>query len=181
MDRSSRAAERISGYAASVDAQCRVLVLGSMPSIRSLELVEYYGHAQNRFWDFIEELFAIPRALEHVERLRRLRAAGVGLWDVVQSCQRETSADAKIQAVQVNDFVALFQSYPGLARVYCNGAKAYELWQRHVVSQLEAAATPVPNCERLPSTSPANASQTRAAKLAAWRRLVATLRAEPGV
>ena len=158
---------RLVGYGASVDDTCRVLVVGSMPSARSLEIQEYYGHPQNRFWSFVEDLFAIPRELPHKERLEGLRKVGVALWDVVQSCKRETSADSRIREVQVNDFVALFQKYSKIERVFCNGGKAHDLWRRFVGPQLEA---PMP-FERLPSTSPANASQTVARKLQAWAAL----------
>lgn len=138
-----------------------------MPSARSLEVQEYYGHPQNRFWTFIEELFGIERVLPHSDRLRQLRAAGVALWDVVQSCERVTSADARIREVEVNDFGALFVRYPGIGRVFCNGGKAHELWRRRVTPRLEIDV-PV---TRLPSTSPANASQSVEGKLAAWAEL----------
>lgn len=163
--------ERIVGYGASIDAQCRVLVLGSMPSIRSLEVAEYYGHPQNRFWPFMQELFGIARTQPHEERLAELRDHGVALWDVIAACRRETSADAKIRDVEVNDFGALFADYPKLERVFCNGGKAHELWSKRVAPGLrEAIGRDVP-CLRLPSTSPANASQPVTSKLEAWRAL----------
>lgn len=162
---------RLVGYGPSVDEDSRVLVLGSMPSARSLELVEYYGHAQNRFWPFMQELFGIARELPHVERLARLRAAGVALWDVVHACRRVTSADARIRDVEVNDFASLFARYPKIGHVFCNGGKAHELWTRRVARDLERALSRSLPCTRLPSTSPANASQSPRDKLRAWTAL----------
>lgn len=161
-------AGRIEGYEPSIDVNCTVLVVGSMPSRRSLAAHEYYAHPQNRFWDFVEELFDIPRSMPHGERLASLRAHRVALWDVVQSCERETSADSDIRSVQPNDFVGLLRRYPAIARVFCNGGKAFELWRRWVEARVTRELGRELLVDRLPSTSPAHASLHRAEKLAAW-------------
>ncbi|MCA8969668.1 MAG: DNA-deoxyinosine glycosylase [Planctomycetes bacterium] len=164
--------ERIEGLAPSIDSDCRVLVVGSMPSRRSLAVQEYYGHPQNRFWPFVEQLFGIARTLPHDERLARLRSQRVALWDVARSCERETSADSDMRAVEPNDFVALLRENEQIERVFCNGSKAFDLWRRLVVPRLESElGRDVPRV-RLPSTSPANASQSVEDKLAAWRAVV---------
>lgn len=146
-----------------------MLVVGSMPSRRSLSLQEYYGHPQNRFWSFVEVLFGIARTLPHDERLAQLRSRCVALWDVARSCERATSADSEIRAVEPNDFVALLRQHENIERVFCNGSKAFDLWRRLVVPQLlSELGRDLPRV-RLPSTSPANASQSVEEKLEAWR------------
>lgn len=32
------------------DAQSKILILGSFPSVKSREMQFFYGHKQNRFW-----------------------------------------------------------------------------------------------------------------------------------
>ena len=103
---------RCEGFGPVVDAQCRVLVLGSMPGIASLEKHQYYGHPRNLFWPIMGELFGAHPSLDYSERLRHLLEHHVALWDVLKLCQRPGSLDADIVAgsEQVNDFHSLFGS-----------------------------------------------------------------------
>ena len=143
----------------------RVLVLGSMPGVRSLEAGRYYAHPQNRFWPFMGELLGAGPELPYPDRCRRLVEAGVAVWDVLASCEREGSLDSAIRDEAANDFPALFATHPTIATVLFNGAKAEASFRRLVIPALQ----PDVIYRRLPSTSPANASQPAADKLAAWR------------
>lgn len=145
----------------------RVLVLGSMPGVRSLEAGRYYAHPQNRFWPFMGELLGAGPELPYPERCRRLVDAGVAVWDVLASCEREGSLDSAIRGEIANDFPALFATHPGIGTVLFNGAKAEASFRRLVTPALDR---PDLAYRRLPSTSPANASQRAADKLAAWRQ-----------
>jgi TDG/mug DNA glycosylase family protein len=151
-------------------ADARVLVLGSMPGKASLLAVEYYAHPRNRFWDIIEALFGIERELPYAARLEQLAQEGVALWDVMQSCTRESSLDSDIieSSIVPNDFASLLAACPRLERIYFNGAKADQAYRKHVLPTLnpDHAAR---HLLRLPSTSPANAAMTPEAKLDAWR------------
>ena len=159
----------LESFAPSIDEGCRVLVLGSAPSIKSLERCQYYGHPQNYFWRFVEELFGIPFEDPYEDRLLAVRRRGLAIWDVVGRCTREMSADSTIRDVEPNDFARLFARYPLLRAVFFNGAKSEELFERLVRPGLDETQL----CfERLPSTSPANASQKRDDKLARWRRVL---------
>lgn len=146
----------------------RVLILGSMPGQRSLRENQYYAHPHNRFWPFMGELVGAMPALPYPARCARLVAAGIALWDVLASCEREGSLDSAIRdrTAQANDFATFLASHPGIGTVLFNGAKAESSFHRRVVPTL---ARPELKLRRLPSTSPANASQRHADKLAAWR------------
>ena len=112
------------------------------------------------------------------ERLvERATAAGLAVWDVVATCRREGSADATIRDVEVNDIGGLVARSPELRAIALNGAKAATLFDRHVVP---ANATQLARLEliRVPSTSPANASIPRAAKVEAWRAVARWLHVE---
>jgi hypoxanthine-DNA glycosylase len=148
----------------------RILILGSMPGERSLAANEYYANPHNAFWGILGELCGAGAELVYAERLRRLRASGIALWDVLQSCERRGSLDADIvpSSIVVNDFARLFARCPAIAAVFCNGGTAHTLWRRHVGPCLPAALAALP-VVRLPSTSPAHAGLPPDRKLAAWR------------
>lgn len=157
---------RVSSFAPVARADARVLVLGSMPGVASLTAVRYYAHPHNRFWPIMGALVGAAPALPYEQRLQRLMEAGIALWDVLASCERVGSLDAAIRAPLANDFAGFFAAHPRVRTVLFNGAQAETSFRRLVLPGL---AAPVPVLRRLPSTSPANASQRPEAKLAAWR------------
>jgi len=136
----------------------RVLVLGSFPSVLSLERREYYGNPRNRFWAVMEELFAVPAALPYPERCQRLTQEGVALWDVVRGCSREGSADSSIRNPSPNDISGFVGSHPSIRLVALNGTTASHLYHRY------AEVPDIPSVT-LPSTRPANAAVTFAEKV----------------
>jgi hypoxanthine-DNA glycosylase len=157
------------GFPPVVDDDARVLILGSFPSALSLAAHQYYANPRNAFWPITGELFGFEANAPYEKRLAALRSHGVALWDVLHRCRRAGSADSAIdpKSLVVNDFARLFAGYPGIARVYFNGAKAAELYRR-----LAHPADPAERMDyrRLPSTSPAHVMPP-GAKLAAWQAI----------
>lgn len=149
-------------------ADARVLVLGSMPGRRSLAESRYYAHPQNRFWPFMGELVGARPELPYAERCQRLVEAGIALWDVLAECEREGSLDSAIRdhTARANDFASFLAAHPRIGTVLFNGGKAEASFRKLVLPTL---GRPDLAYRRLPSTSPANASQRTADKLAAWR------------
>ena len=150
------------------DANARVLVLGSMPGLKSLQAGQYYAHPQNRFWPFMGQLVGAGPDLPYPERCRRLAQAGIALWDVLSCCERPGSLDSAIRddTAAANDLAGFLSTHPGVRHVLFNGAKAESSFTRLVLPGL---GRPDLDYRRLPSTSPANASQRAADKLTAWR------------
>ena len=141
-----------------------ILILGSFPSVLSLERAEYYGNPKNQFWKIMEALFGIPSHLPYVERAHAVSDAGVALWDVVRSCSRPGSADAGIREPVFNDIPGFVASHPTLCLVALNGSTAGRLYSRldgvgHIPSVV------------LPSTSPAHARQSLDEKVERWSAL----------
>ncbi|MGA8277311.1 MAG: DNA-deoxyinosine glycosylase [Rhodanobacteraceae bacterium] len=165
----------VASFPPQVASGCRVLVLGTVPSVRSLELRQSYGHPQNLFWTFMGELFDAGPTLRYPERIARLHALGIGIWDVLHHCERPGSLDSAIvRSSEVpNDIVGLLAAMPSIRAIAFNGAKAYQSFRRHIAPRLDAAR--MPQLLALPSTSPANASISRTQKLAAWSVLRAGL------
>lgn len=153
---------RLQGLPPVLDEHTRLLVLGSFPGARSLALQQYYGHPQNQFWPILSALWQTDLvALDYAARLQALLARGLGVWDVYASCEREGSLDTAIRQPEVNDLAGLARRCPALKVVAHNGGESF----RHA-RHTRTLGLPV---LRLPSTSPANASQRPGFKLAAWR------------
>jgi TDG/mug DNA glycosylase family protein len=149
-----------------------VLILGSLPGRRSLELQQYYAHPQNAFWKIVAQLFDGESSLPYARRLKVLTANGIALWDVLAAAERPGSLDSSIvpHSAVPNDFAAFFRAHPRIRRVYFNGQKAETLFRRRVLSTLGPEFAGM-KFECLPSTSPAHAGMTFAKKLARWKRI----------
>ena len=159
---------RLNGLPPLVNRQTRMLVLGSFPGATSLARQQYYAHPQNAFWKVLEAIWPSSphdKSVDSYEnRIKRMLARGLGLWDVYASCEREGSLDTAIRQPQVNDLAELLSRCPDLRLVAHNGAESF----RHA-HHSSALGLPV---YRLPSTSPANASWSFERKLTAWREVV---------
>jgi len=159
------------GFPAVADASARVLVLGSLPGKASLDAQEYYANRQNVFWRIMGDLIGAGPAVPYAQRLEKLQAAGIALWDVIAAGERPGSLDANIvkDSVCVNDFSAFFDVHRNIQRVFFNGATAEGAFRRHVLPGLRAANFQL---IRLPSTSPAHAASSYADKLKAWSAII---------
>ncbi|MCH8550969.1 MAG: DNA-deoxyinosine glycosylase [Natronospirillum sp.] len=158
-------------------ASAQVLILGSMPGRASLQAQRYYAHPRNAFWPIMSTLLGFDLELPYEQRLARLQAAGVGLWDVLQTCTRDSSLDSDIveSSIVANDFAGWFERHPGTQAVLCNGRKAWESYRRHVLPALPAPSAGLPlHC--LPSTSPAYAAMSFSDKLKTWQAALARMK-----
>jgi TDG/mug DNA glycosylase family protein len=146
----------------------RLLVLGSMPGEASLRAGQYYAHPRNAFWPIMGALVGADPALPYAARVQRLRDRGIAVWDVLRHCERPGSLDSaiRVDGAEANDFAAFLGAHAGIGTLLFNGAAAERLFQRLVAPLPDAAAL---RMRRMPSTSPANASQRIDAKLEAWR------------
>jgi hypoxanthine-DNA glycosylase len=147
------------------DSDATILILGSMPGKESLKQNQYYAHPQNAFWKIMGELICAYPHLPYEQRLHKLTAVHIALWDVLATCERETSLDSNIRKEQPNDFAAFFNQHPYITRVFFNGAKAEQCFRKFV---LGTQKLPPLDFARLPSTSPAHAGMRYAEKLKVW-------------
>lgn len=164
---------RVRSFAPVLGDRPRVLILGSMPGVASLERRQYYAHPRNAYWRIMGDLFGAGPELPYPERLRRLAARGIALWDVLESCVRSGSLDSSIAdaSARPNDFGTLFSRNPSIDDVFFNGRKAAEVFRRRILPELEEHGAGALNGIRfrtLPSTSPAHAARSYAEKLAEW-------------
>lgn len=137
-------------FAPVVDAQTRVLILGSLPGEVSLRAAQYYAHPQNGFWRLVGGVIGRDlAALPYEARLAALREAGVGLWDVVASARRSGSLDSALRDVEQADLKGLIAALPDLRAVAFNGGTAARIG-RQILGQGGD-----PTLIDLPSSSPA--------------------------
>ena len=145
------------------DADSRVLILGSMPGDRSLQMQQYYGHRGNGFWKLLFAVFAVPFSEDYEVRKDLLRRNHIALWDVLAACEREGSADANITNAVPNDFAGFYRSFPNIKAVCFAGKKAEAMYRRYVAHPAGIGQY------TLPSPSGAYAALGFHDKLAAWR------------
>lgn len=158
----------------------KVLVLGSMPSAKSLEHQQYYAHPQNAFWWIMSELCGFDPLENYEDRTNYLKEKGVAVWDVIQACHRPGSLDSAIDpsSIQANDFTMLLGDKSSIKLVIFNGQAAQKIFKKHV-AQLKSSNSDIKyytgDFVVMPSTSPANAATSRAVKLEKWRTLISYL------
>lgn len=150
----------------------RILILGSMPGVLSLQKQQYYAHPRNAFWPITAKIFGFESSLPYEKRIDALRNSGVALWDVLHACYREGSLDSDIRqdSIIANDFAVFLAGHPKIQRVFFNGAKAENIFRNAVLPEIAHLDTL--RYQRLPSTSPAHAALSAHAKLQAWYAIV---------
>ncbi|MCD7875141.1 MAG: DNA-deoxyinosine glycosylase [Acidaminococcaceae bacterium] len=135
-------------------ADSRLLILGSMPGVHSLQLQQYYGHPQNRFWPLLTLLLGYEKVPDtYAEKKQMLLDNRIALWDVLDYCQREGSLDSDITGEQPNDLAGFLKQHPQIHTICCNGGKAAAAFKKYT-KQVDLQGITV-HC--LPSTSPTNA------------------------
>ena len=164
---------RVRSFPSVEDARASVLILGSLPGGASLAAGQYYAHPQNLFWRILLDLLEAKPDLPYAARTRLLKARGIALWDVLESCVREGSLDAAIEeeSIVVNDFASFYRKHPRIRRVFFNGAKAEAAYRRYVRPSVGDVGVPR-EYARLPSTSPAHAARSFAQKRDAWKVVI---------
>ena len=148
------------------NVNAKVLILGTMPSVKSLELNQYYGNKANVFWRLMFDLFNSPFSLDYEMRMNLLLDNKIAVWDVLNTCERDGSLDSAIKSEEPNDFDTFFNEHRQIKLIVLNGKSASDFFQRFCPNPL--------SCEiiTMPSTSPANASMTYMQKLNEWRKMV---------
>ncbi|MEO7978501.1 DNA-deoxyinosine glycosylase [Flavobacterium sp.] len=144
-------------------AHATILILGTMPGTKSLEIQQYYGHPRNNFWPFMFEILNENFSESYEARKSVLLKHNIALWDVLQFCDRIGSLDSAIKNEISNDFNVFLKNHPHIKTIVFNGQKAGALFKKYVrVNESYTFIT-------LPSTSPANAGKNYEAKLNEWK------------
>lgn len=117
---------RISSFPPIVDKSSKILILGSVPGVKSLQMQQYYAHPQNNFWKLMFHLVDTEFSSDYHTRLQLLKKHRIALWDVIESCERKGSKDTDIKSEIDNDIQELINSHPNIKIIFCNGQKSYK-------------------------------------------------------
>lgn len=169
------------GFAPIANKNAVLLVLGSMPSVASLQQQQYYAHPRNAFWPIMQRLFDAPAELTYAEKKVLLKRHRVAVWDVLAACFRPGSLDSAIdeKSISANDFAGFYTTHRRLRQVIFNGGKAEQMYNRHVLPHV-AERWPQLHYSRLPSTSPAMAALSLEQKTEQWSVLCRLVGDAPG-
>jgi hypoxanthine-DNA glycosylase len=174
------ASPRVESFPPQIGADCRVLVRRTVPSLATLAQRQSYGQTHNLNLPIRGEMLVAGPELAYAERIARLHARGIGIWDVLERCERRGSLDGDIVVASEvpNDIAGLLVREPTIVAIALNGAKALQVFRRRIAPHIDAGR--MPHLLALPSTSPANASLSRAHKFAHWSELLDWSKLTPG-
>ncbi|MBP3877241.1 MAG: DNA-deoxyinosine glycosylase [Lachnospiraceae bacterium] len=143
------------------DAESRVLILGSFPSVKSRECGFYYGHPQNRFWKVTAAVCGCGVPATTVEKKDFLHKNRIALWDTIASCRIRGSGDSSIRDAVPNEIGRVLQAAP-IRLILCNGTTSWNLFRKYCMTD------GMPHAMKMPSTSPANAAWSLERLTEAW-------------
>lgn len=146
------------------DENSTVLILGSLPSVKSREQNFFYGHSQNRFWPLMAQMFNEPTPLTIDEKRDLILKHHLALWDTIYSCDIIGSSDSSIKNVVPTDLKTVIENSK-ITRVFCNGNTSGKYYHKYQEKVLDIKAI------TLPSTSPANAAWSMDMLYNAWKTI----------
>ena len=154
--------QKISSFPPIINENSKILILGSIPGVKSLEMQQYYAHPQNKFWKIICEIFNEEFTTNYQQRIEILEKHHIALWDVIDTCERKGSLDSEIRNEEANKIEELLQNFPNIKAIFCNGQKSYKNLQKILGKKFRMPIIV------LPSTSPAYAGLSYFDKLKLW-------------
>lgn len=132
------------------NSETTILILGTMPGDKSLELNEYYGHSRNRFWKIIASITNSELPVSYSDKKNLLLKSKIGVWDVAHKASRRGSLDSAILDEEPNDLDSFISSHKNLKIIGFNGTKSQALFDKYFDRKSDLKYI------SLPSTSPAN-------------------------
>lgn len=149
-----------------IDNNAQILIIGTMPSVKSLNAAEYYAHPRNAFWKIIATLFNNGADFsDFTEKKACILKNHLALWDNLKFCERNGSLDSNIKNMIPNDFETLLQKHSNIRCLIFNGQISFQIFKKFHPELLETYQYFI-----LPSTSPANASLSFDKKLVLWQK-----------
>jgi hypoxanthine-DNA glycosylase len=148
------------------NADTTILILGTMPGDKSLELREYYGHSRNKFWKIITTITGDDLPLTYSDKKALLLKSKIGIWDVAHSVNRKGSLDSAIENEQPNDLGNFISRHKNLKVIGFNGTKSQALFDKYFDRKSEMKYI------SLPSTSPANTSIDFDSICKSWKQIL---------
>lgn len=138
-------------FEALYDKDCKVLILGSIPSPKSREQAFYYGHPQNRFWKVMATVLGEKEPQTIEDKTKMMLENHIALWDSLEECDIKGAGDSSIKNPVPTDIPKLIKKTK-IKAIFCTGTASYNYYQKLNMPHTGIEAV------KLPSTSPANCS-----------------------
>ena len=131
--------------------EAEILILGSLPSVKSREESFYYAHKSNRFYKVLAGIYEEVTPITIEEKKAFLKRHHIALYDSIYSCYIHGSSDASIKDVTPSDIKSLIKN-TNIKKIFTTGKLAYKVYQERIAKEVGIDAI------SLPSTSSANAA-----------------------
>ena len=151
-----------------INDDSEILILGSLPSIKSREEGFYYAHKRNRFFLTLATLFNEEEPISIMDRKSFLNKHKIALYDVVYACDIHMSSDSSIKNVTPINIKCLLNAHKSIKVVAVNGGKAKQLFDKHLLKFINKDIKII----YLPSTSPANAKMSLAQLVEQYKQII---------
>lgn len=148
------------------NSETTILILGTMPGDKSLELGEYYGHSRNRFWKIISTITNNSLPATYTDKKELLIKSKIGVWDVAHKVNRKGSLDSAIEDEEPNDLSSFIENHKNLKVIGFNGTKSEALFDKYFERKSDLKYI------SLPSTSPANTGIDFDSICKIWRQIL---------
>ena len=152
-----------------IDKNSKILILGSLPSDKSIEKSEYYGNKTNQFWNIISICFDGIKINfnSYNEKISYLHKHHIALWDIYSKANRKGSLDSNIQNGYFNDIIGLLKIYPNITKIVTNGRASQKGLEKYY--KINNHSFPY---EYVPSSSMLNASFSLEEKINVWKKAI---------
>lgn len=150
-----------------INEDSSILILGSIPSIKSREVGFYYGHKQNRFFPLLASIFDEPIPITVSDRKAFLKRNHIALYDVIYKCDIKGSSDSSIKNVVPIDIVDILNRFPNIKKIILNGGKAKSLFDKYLLQYCRGVS--IYYCS---STSPANAKMDLSSLIEEYKKAI---------
>ncbi len=163
--------QSVNSFEPIIGSNPKVLILGSMPGVVSLQTQQYYANPRNAFWPIMSELFAVEWSEDYQQRVLQIKQLPVIIWDTLKTCRRQGSLDSSIdnELLQVNEILPMLEQFSRLKLIAFNGMASEKYFNQYIdrrsIKSLQV------ECIRLPSTSPAHARMSVKQKFEDWKKI----------
>ena len=148
-----------------INEDSTILILGSLPSVKSREENFYYAHKRNRFYKALSIVFNDEEPLSIEDKKAFLKRHHIALYDVIKECDIIGSSDSSIKNVIPIDIKDILNRYPHIKTIILNGGLAKTLFDKYLLKDINTNIS-IRYC---PSTSPANAKMNLSQLIDAYK------------
>ena len=150
-----------------ISINSKILILGSLPSDKSIIANEYYGNKNNQFWDIISLIYENKKVNfnNYNEKIQFLNKYNIALWDVYCLAERKGSLDTDIKNGKFNNIEDLLIKYSNIRTILTNGRTSEKGFKKYVKNNEI-------NCDYkyVPSSSSANTKYSLWEKVECWKK-----------